>query len=405
MKRLVSLLVLILAIGLFATVPAPEQDVAQAQSSVPECTIRRIKVEDRQDPDVNPCWYAHKSTVYLNYYDAQTGDYIDTYNSHDDGNFCWGCGDDYTHTVTRNGYKTCEVVVPSNSSANGSLTTVDVELEPLPTPTPTPPPTRTPPPDVKCDPDPYVVIQPPTLDSWEYEPDYPVVTGQDPDSRGFDLILDASGGWTELRQRELRQVCDNGNGYYPDDCPNGSWEWVCEEKTLEHYDDPIVSIDVRMRLDDSSMEWIRTYLDSRYYGAELKEDLPLFTRVFEDSNGAMSIRDLYAFDEYNAQDPGIHGGKIVITTKGTPLNEDNPQILEQLFGIPVYLVDTTLDDPGTAGQGGGGVPPTPTRAPAVTVVPTEPPPPTNTPAPTSTPAPLPTIEVTKGPGPGPAPRK
>lgn len=395
MKKLVSMFVLILAIGLFVAVPESDQNVAQAQSSVPACNVTNIKVEDTQDPSVNPCWYAHRSTVYLEYYDAITGEHIGTYNSHDDGNFCWGCGDDYTHTVPQNGYKTCEVVVPSNSSANGSLTKVEIELEPLPTPTPTPEPTATPD-RPKCGGEPYVVIQPPTLDNWEYEPDYPVVTGQDPDSRGFDMILNASGGWTELRQKEAKQVCDNGAGYYPDDCPNGSWEWVCEEQVLEHYDDPIVSIDVRMRLDDSSVEWIRDYLGSRYYGAELKEDLPLFTRVFEDYTGAMSIRDLYAFREYDAQDPGIHGGKIVLTTKGTPLNEDNPQILEQPFGIPVYLIDTTLDDPNSPG-GNYTTPPTPTRAPARTVVPTQKPQPTATREPQPTAEPIPSVVITVGP--------
>jgi hypothetical protein len=41
-------------------------------------------------------------------------------------------------------------------------------------------------------------------------------------------------------------------------------------------------------------------------------------------------------------DPGIHGGKIVGTTRGTPLNP--PQIVERAFSVPVYLLDTTLGD-------------------------------------------------------------
>ena len=38
--------------------------------------------------------------------------------------------------------------------------------------------------------------------------------------------------------------------------------------------------------------------------------------------------------------PVLHGGKIVGTTKGTPLNP--PQIVERAFSVPVYLLDTTL---------------------------------------------------------------
>ena len=38
----------------------------------------------------------------------------------------------------------------------------------------------------------------------------------------------------------------------------------------------------------------------------------------------------------------ITGGKIVGTTKGTPLNP--PQVVERGFTVPVYLLDTTLDN-------------------------------------------------------------
>ena len=46
--------------------------------------------------------------------------------------------------------------------------------------------------------------------------------------------------------------------------------------------------------------------------------------------------------DYKAQDPGVHGGKIIVTTKGTPLNE--PQRLAVPFVLKVYLLDSTIEE-------------------------------------------------------------
>jgi hypothetical protein len=39
-------------------------------------------------------------------------------------------------------------------------------------------------------------------------------------------------------------------------------------------------------------------------------------------------------------DPGIHGGKIVGWTTGTP--KSAPQVVERAFSVPVFLMDTTI---------------------------------------------------------------
>ena len=201
---------------------------------------------------------------------------------------------------------------------------------PRPTPTPTPPP---------CSTEERIEIREPVV-RWEYEPNYPIVVGQDPEARGFDIIMEVTGGEALKVRNELKQVCMDGSGYYPDDCPGGAWEWKCEEVVLERYDDPVVEIKLAMRLGDSSVAFIEEYLASRYYGARRQDALPKVWPLYENPAGTMSWD--YVF-EYKARDPGIHGGRIFVKTKGTPLNPEGQEISVP-YEVPVYLIDSTLDE-------------------------------------------------------------
>jgi hypothetical protein len=115
-------------------------------------------------------------------------------------------------------------------------------------------------------------IELPLVIDWYHEPDYPTVVGQDSTFRGFDLIIQARGGYAERREVKLVQQCPNG-GTDPAACPN-AWQWVCDARVLARYDDPIVDIDLPMRLADSSVEWLNDDLRPRYPGASHKEGLP-----------------------------------------------------------------------------------------------------------------------------------
>ena len=212
-----------------------------------------------------------------------------------------------------------------------------------PTSTPAPIPTATPVPPACDDGHIYDHIEEPFAE-WDYEPDYPVVVHQDPQFRGFDIVINAQGGFAETREIKLEQLCNDGDsagsstGVFPADCPNAAWTWNCTEEVLAHYDDPIVKIDLPMRLANSSVGWIEGELRSRYYGASRKEPLP---RIFELWQGEAMAVQTGLFDS-PAQDPGVHGGKIIVLTKGTPLNE--PQRLALPFSVPVHLLDTTLTE-------------------------------------------------------------
>jgi hypothetical protein len=198
-----------------------------------------------------------------------------------------------------------------------------------PTPTPVPP---------TCDSGgTYIHIEEPAA-SWYYEPDYPVAIHQDPTFRGFDIVIDAQGGWAEKRELALQQRCESISGEYPADCPDDDWYWRCEEVVLEHHDDPLIKIELPMRLADSSVEWIEKDLSARYYHAQRQEPLP---KVFELWEGAaMSVRT--GLFDYPAEDPGVHGGKIILLTRGTPLNQ--PQRLALPYSVPVYLMDSTIQE-------------------------------------------------------------
>jgi hypothetical protein len=151
----------------------------------------------------------------------------------------------------------------------------DCQPQPTPAPTPTPLATPTPTPPV-CDERVYDHVEPPRVVEWYHEPDYPTVVGQDPRFRGFDLVIEAQGGYAERRQVVLEQRCPDGTAD-PAACPQ-SWTWQCSARVLQRHDDPLVAVDLPMRLADSSVTWLEQSLRPRYPGASHKEGLP---RVFQ----------------------------------------------------------------------------------------------------------------------------
>lgn len=192
----------------------------------------------------------------------------------------------------------------------------------------------------------WVEVIPPRIAAVQHEPEHPVVIGQDPDRRGFDLLVAATGGQARQWRRETKQLCDDGSGVYPGACPGGPWHWDCTDELIVRYDDPYRAIEVRMRLADTAVAWIEGELPGRYYGAARKERLPR-TWALRGVAGQMVVsqRWRYAPGQPDALsqgpvDPGVHGGKIVGWTVGTPLNP--PQIVERAFSVPVYLLDTTI---------------------------------------------------------------
>jgi hypothetical protein len=210
----------------------------------------------------------------------------------------------------------------------------DCQPQPTPVPTPTPIATPTPPPPA-CAERIYDHIEPPQVVKWWHEPDYPTVVGQDTRFRGFNLHIQAQGGYAEQRQVFLEQLCPDGSSNLAA-CPQG-WRWQCSERVLQHHDDPLVAVDLPMRLADSSVTWLNGNLRPRYPGAAHKEGLP---KVFPLWRGeAMSVQT--GLLDYKAQDPGVHGGRILVTTKGTPLNP--PQQISAPYEVKVYLLDSTMD--------------------------------------------------------------
>ena len=196
--------------------------------------------------------------------------------------------------------------------------------------TPTPAPTPTPPP---CDGERVDVRKP--RGSYEQDPPHAVVVGQDPAARGFDLEVVIRGGRAERWTMESKQLCDNGAGEYPNDCASAPWHWSCVWELQERYNDPIVKVEVGMRLHEDTIRWIEEELSARYPGTKRTEPLP---KVFTIWKGrAMSVSKDW---NYLPSDPGVHGGRIIVTTAGTPIS--GPQQVSIPFAVPVYLKDTTL---------------------------------------------------------------
>ena len=198
------------------------------------------------------------------------------------------------------------------------------ERTPQPTATPTPP---------ACSGTRVNVTKP--RGSYEQEPKHVIVVGQDPSVRGFTLKLDLHGGRAEKWELESKQVCTRVVGAYPDDCPSGPWRWTCAWTRIERHNDPIVKVELAMRLHESTIAWIEGDLAARYPGVRRTEPLP---KVFTVWRGrAMRVREDW---HYLPSDPGVHGGRILITTAGTAISP--PQHVSIPFEVKVYLKDTTL---------------------------------------------------------------
>ena len=214
---------------------------------------------------------------------------------------------------------------PTPSPSPTSSPTSTPELSPTPTPTPPACTERT-----------YHHVQPPTVLDWWHEPDFPTVVGQDPTFRGFDLHVQAQGGFAETRQVTLERVCPDGSTD-PAACPQ-AWRWQCRERVLAHYDDPIVAIALTMELAPSAQGWLQGDLARRYYHARPQEGLPRRFPLWQ--GRAMAVET--TLRKYKALDPGLHVGEIRVTTQGTPLNP--PQEIAEPYRVPVYLLDSTMDE-------------------------------------------------------------
>lgn len=211
--------------------------------------------------------------------------------------------------------------------------TPDAHETPALTATPAATPTATPPPPIACPARTWVRVKQPAADI-AHEPPFPLVARQDSTNTGFTLHFHVSGGWAEKKEQKPQQMCRQSGRTYPDDCPN-DWRWVCVRRTLAHYDDPIVQVDLGMRLGDGVKAWIEQDLGSRYYGAHVQDDLPHVWNLYQ--GRTLSWTDDF---EYHPYDPGVHGGRLFVTTRGTPLNES--QKVSFPYTVPVYLWDTTM---------------------------------------------------------------
>ena len=209
----------------------------------------------------------------------------------------------------------------------------DCNVTPAATKTPEATATPTPRPPAGCPTRTWIKVQSPEADI-KYEPPYPLVARQDTTNTGFTLHFNVTGGWAKKYEQKPEQMCKTSGDKYPDDCPN-DWKWVCVRRVIEQHNDPIVEVNLGMRLGDGVKEWIENDLGSRYYGAKPQDDLPRVWQLYK-GGGVMS----WTYDfEYHPYDPGVHGGRLFVITKGTPLNP--PQEISFPYTVPVYLWDTT----------------------------------------------------------------
>ena len=209
----------------------------------------------------------------------------------------------------------------------------DCNATPEATVTPDATATPTPRPPAGCPEMTWVKVQKPDADI-KYEPPYPLVARQDATNTGFTLHFNVSGGWAKKYEQKPEQLCRQSGKTYPDDCPN-DWRWVCVRRIIEQYDDPIVQVNLGMRLGDGVKEWIEQDLGSRYYGAKVQDDLPHVWQLYKGPGVSSWTYDF----EYHPYDPGVHGGRLFVTTQGTPLNR--PQHVSFPYTVPVYLWDAT----------------------------------------------------------------
>ena len=193
---------------------------------------------------------------------------------------------------------------------------------------------------------------PPKIGNVEVKPDHPVVMGQDPDKVGFRLHLTFTGGYYKYETQRLEKWCGpdaagESAGRYPADCGTAAaWHWECPVRCTECYDDPLATAQLHMRLADSTKAWIEGELAQRYPGTKPIEGLP---RTWQISGlaGKMRYDSWWIYQKGSPDvlsngplDPGVHGGRIVVTTKGTP--KSAPQTAQAGYEVKVFLMDTTI---------------------------------------------------------------
>ena len=230
-----------------------------------------------------------------------------------------------------------------DSDCNGAPAATSVPPTTVVTPEPTPPP-GCPAPDEVRD---WTHLIPPTLAEVAFQPDRPVVVEQDPDRQGFKLHIAGAGGRYEHNTQQLEKVCDDQPGPIngtPQPCR--AWHYECPIRCVECYDDPFAAIQIHMRLADSTLAWIQGDLASRYTGAQPREGLP-HTWQLVGVNDRMSVDQWWHYAPGRPDilsngplDPGVHGGRVVGWTTGTP--KSAAQVVERSFAVPVFLLDTTI---------------------------------------------------------------
>jgi hypothetical protein len=237
------------------------------------------------------------------------------------------------------------VQVPGQGGCGPICACRNADCRPTPTPAPTQPP---PPTDVACPLIDKVNLLPPAISKPTFEPDYPVVLAQDPTKYGFKIHLVFTGGrYEHWIQRLWQGECLVWSTPEPGkEAACLKHEYTCENRCVECYDDPLNLGLIHMRLADSSLAWINGELQARYPGAHPQEGLPHSW----DIKGVQNKMRYDAWWTYKPGqpdstssgpiDPGIHGGRIVITTKGTP--KSAPQTVQTGYSVPVYLPDSTI---------------------------------------------------------------
>lgn len=196
----------------------------------------------------------------------------------------------------------------------------------------------------------------PTM-SFRREPDYPVVVGQDPDRRGVDLLITGTGGRVIHHYQHLDVVgynrrcvhsdtppagwsgCDldtDGDGN-PDHPGDPHWTvastpvYECRWHTTE-WDNPVVAVDVDLRLTERSREWIEGDLRREYPGAHVQGAYPWPIR-WDRSVMGMSV-DCRALG-VQLPDPGQYRMAVTFTLR-------DGHILTKVYRFPVYLARDVL---------------------------------------------------------------
>jgi hypothetical protein len=161
---------------------------------------------------------------------------------------------------------------------------------------PSPPPYVPPPAPTACVP----VYNAPTMTMVGYDPDYPLVIGQDPDEKGVDVTIMAQGG-------AKANAC-------PGD-PRGT----------------IVTFQLReVNLSPEAIAWIHGELRQAYPGAVVKDSYPLHPApsVSLGSNATMMFH-------LDPLDPGAYIATIVAV-------QHDGQTISSDYRIPVHLLEATI---------------------------------------------------------------